>query len=674
MCPRSFEISESEPFSNRREYPDMANSKKTAKSQPKAGSAKKMVAAPDPLLVRPPWARTPPKPFVLSDLRVLNAMADVPGGQPNLMSASELYDKGVQCEVEEWRQVLPIGNDLLKIYINNVLWRDAIPFGKPLSQYSWPYKFTIPENEIGEHGLKNIFYEVVSSDQKVDRPTAATPVTIDRRDPNAGIRPEPMILANWVGRVVTPADLEANGGMESELPRRLDAQEGDKVAIYSKFPSDTPILTITDLPRTTAAVLVTITKEQLLNDGPGPKALNYVYTDRAGNQTVYPSAFREFTLVTEDLPKDLPDPECPEAPLDLLDAQLQRAEIWIWEYTNPVLGDRILIEFNTLLVVGIVDLVWPLKVKIPWDVLRDGGLDAPYQADVFYNVERNGVITGPSETITVDVDLTSAGGNPDNPGPVNPDLDPVTVTSSQGLINEIGPGDFGDATAQFATYTGADAGHLLQLWWGKLPIFDPPYVVTLADVTAGEFDLVIPAEKIKEKGNGPWDVFYSLKNGVNQNTIDSVTTTVQVNAFSVDNLIPIIYPDALDFGDGQYALTCAQNIDQGIRLVIKDPANLRKGDEIEVRWIVYGPDDFGSQDIVVDETFPPIMVTHDHNIPGHVGELLNVPYPTFIQPVMTGRIEARYLVKKADGFTEGESEATIVLITRRKTDGGICGV
>jgi len=54
-------------------------------------------------------------------------------------------------------------------------------------------------------------------------------------------------------------------------------------------------------------------------------------------------------------------------------------------------------------------MVWPLRVTIPWDVLRDGGLDAPYEADVLYNIDRGGVITGPSDTITVDVDLRSGG-------------------------------------------------------------------------------------------------------------------------------------------------------------------------------------------------------------------------------------------------------------------------
>lgn len=653
----------------------MAKSKKNQAPQLKARSTKKTAVAPDsPLLVRPPWARTPVGPLVLSDLRVMNALPPVTNGQPNLMDISELYAEGVQCEIDMWIEILPFGNDGLEVFINNVLYGSRIPFSKPLSAHTWPYRFSIPEEDIGEHGLKNLTYEVFSSNGSTDGPAAPTPVTIDRRDPNAGIRPGSVTLPSWVGNFVTLQDLDANGGaMVIEVPRRLDPQVGDKLEIYTEFPSDTPSLTIDDLPRTTAPVMVSLTKALLEASGGGVKQLNYVYTDRAGNPTSYPSSFREFTLVTEDLPENLRDPECPEAPLDLLDAQLNRAEIWIREYDNALAGDRVLVEFNTLLLVGIVNMVWPLRVTIPWDVLRDGGLDAPYEADVLYNIDRGGVITGPSDTITVDVDLRSAGGRPEDPGPVNPDLDPVEVTSSEGLTNQIGPGDMDDATARFDVYTGATAGHLIQLWWKGLPCYDPPYEVTLADESATEFVLTVPAAVIKDAGNGDIPTWYTLNNGANDNVIDSVETTVSVSAFAVDNLLPINYPDGLSFGDGRFALTCAQGIPSGIRTVIKDPANLRTGDRITLHWVIFGPDDFESTVITVDEAFPSVTITHNHDNPGHPGELFTVPFPTYIQPVLVGRIEATYHVLKADGVTEGNSPATIVLMTRRQTDGTICG-
>jgi len=130
------------------------------------------VAPDSPLLVRPPWARTPVGPLVLSDLRVMNALPPVTNGQPNLMDISELYAEGVQCEIDMWIEILPFGNDGLEVFINNVLYGSRIPFSKPLSAHTWPYRFSIPEEDIGEHGLKNLTYEVFSSNGSTDGPAA----------------------------------------------------------------------------------------------------------------------------------------------------------------------------------------------------------------------------------------------------------------------------------------------------------------------------------------------------------------------------------------------------------------------------------------------------------------------------------------------------------------------
>lgn len=637
-------------------------------------SKKKLTIAPNsPLLVRPPWARTPRGPRLLDALHVVNALPDVADGQTNLMDIEELYAEGVICEIARWNEILPVGDDELEILINNVLYGSRIRFSKPLSAHTWPYRFSIPEDKIGEHGLKSLRYEVFASSGMTDGPALPTSVTIDRRDANAGLRPGAVTLPGWVGHYVTLQDVDDNGGSLTFLvPRRLDPQVGDKLEIFTTFPSDTPILTLENLPRTTAPIQVSLTTAQLAADGGGLKQINFVYTDRAGNQTSYPSAMREFTLVTRALPDNLRDPECPAAPLDLTDAQLNRAEIWIRKYDNAQAGDQVFIEFNSFLIVGTVDLSWPLKVKIPWEDLRDGGLTAPYVADVFYNIHSGGLIVGPSGTITVDVDLTSAGGRPEDPGPVNPELGPVTVTSSGGLTNEIGPGDFGDATARFARYTGATAGHLIQLWWKGIPCFDPPYPVTVADETNPEFMLPVTAEVIKQAGNGDIPTWYTLNNGVNDNFVDSVETLVHVRAFAVDNLNGIEYPDALAFDD-MFALTCDQDIVGGIKTVIRDPANLQAGDQITLHWVVYGPDDFYSTEKTVDLPFPPVTVSHDHTDPGHPGERFTVPFPVYIQPVVSGRIEAYYHVLKADGVTEGDSPVTFVLMTRRQTGNTICG-
>jgi hypothetical protein len=276
--------------------------------------------------------------------------------------------------------------------------------------------------------------------------------------------------------------------------------------------------------------------------------------------------------------------------------------------------------------------------------------------------------------INVDVDLTSAGGSPDDPGPVNPNLGLIEVESSQGLINIIGAGDKGDAIARFDVYDGARSGHRIQIYWAGIPALTPPYTVTLADETADQFEITIPASVIAMGGNGQnMPVWYALTNGLNDNLILSLETPVNVFAAELKEIVPIEYPDANPAGNNLLVLTCEQGVTNGIRTKILDPGNLRIGDQVILVWRVYGPDDLASGTITVEHTFDPVTVVGDHNVPGHPGELRTVPFPIFIQPVLKGRIESYHRIIKADGVTQGESVATVVYLTRYNADGSICG-
>lgn len=652
----------------------MANSKTKPRAAVKAKSTKNPSSDPDPMLVRPPLSRVPGTFDVLPDLDVLNAMTHVPDGQPNLMNIEVLLTQGIRCSFDRWVEDLPFMTDRVEIKVNNVKVGEDITFDRPLSNYTWPHEFSIPEELIGDHGQKNITYEVFYAFGKSGGPAQPTPVTVDRRDPNVGLRRPAPTLPGWVNPIVTPADLAANGDMDIVIPRRLDPQIGDSVQVYVDFPANSPFLTINDLPRTTADTLVTLSASDLIASGAGLKQINYIYTDRAGNHSTYPSFFAEFRLVTEDLPANLADPECPEAPLNLLDAQLNRAEIWIQKYDNAKAGDRIFIDFNSFLLIGTVDLNWPLRVPITWDVLRDGGITAPYTAPVFYHVDRDGGMVGPSNTIDVDVDLTSAGGRPEDPGPVNPDLPPVLITSSDGMANIIGTGHVGDAVATFDLYTGAAIGHEIQLWWNGAPCYTTPYQVAAEDLTRGSFELTVPESVIKFVGNGDILTWYSLTNGVNSNMIESLTTPVAVSAFSVDNLKVIEYPQSVPGAPPQRVITCAQGISGGIQTKILDAANLKAGDTVQIRWLVYGTNDFFDTNVSIDLEFDPVVIAFDHNQPGHPGELFTVPFETYIRPITRGRLEATYHVVKADGKTEGDSLPQIVLLSRLEGSGNYCGL
>lgn len=632
----------------------------------------------DVLLKRHPRGYSPGGAYAVDDLRVVNTLPDVPGGQPNLMRLATLYQQGIQCEIDSWTDTFPVPGsnpDNLQIYINGTPYGARIPFTKPLSAHTWPYTFSIPEQDIGEHGEKRLSYEVfvgVGADER----SGNTRVTIDRLDPNARIIPEAIGLPGWVvdGLITLEGLAEHGNQLELTVPGRLDPQEGDMGMVFWGFPNPTPIFN-TALTRTTAPFILTLTTAQIVAQGGGMKYLAYRYTDRAGNNTSWPPELTPVTVVTDPFPANLQPPHIPEAPLDLTDVQLGRAEVFIDGYDNAQVGDDIQIDFNGLVITYTLPSVsWPQRVPIPWDILRDaGGLDAPYQADVRYRVVRAGSASPYSTTVTVDVDLTSAGGIPEDPGPVNPNLDLIEIESSEGLINEIGPGDTDDATARFAVYPGARAGHRIQIFWKGIPALTPPYIVTSADESAAEFVITIQANVIAMGGNGEnLPVWYELNNGVNDNTISSLETPVDVFANQLTDLEPIVFPDALPAGGGLFVLTCDQGVTNGIRTKILDPENLRTGDKVTLVWVVYGPDDLNSTIITVDHAFDPVTVTGDHNVPGHPGELRTVPFQAFIQPVTLGRIEAYYRVLKADGVTQGESDPTVVYLTRRRGDGTIC--
>lgn len=632
----------------------------------------------DILLKRYPRGHSPGGAYIVDDLRVTNALPDIPDGQPSLMHLPTLYTQGVMCEIDRWTDNFPIPGsnpDELQLYINGVPYGPRIPFSKPLSAHTWPYTFSIPEQDIGEHGEKRLSYEIfvgVGSDER----SGNTRVTIDRLDPNARVLPEAIIFPAWVGLILTLEALAEHGNvLQLTVPGRLDSQAGDRLMVFWGFPNPVPIFTGA-VPRTNAPFVVTLTTAQIVDQGPGLKYIAYRYTDRAGNNTSWPPELAMVTVVTEPSPDNLTPPRIPAAPLDLSDAQQGLAEVFIDGYDNAKVGDDIQIRFNSELITHtLTSLTWPQRVQIPWNVLRDaGGLTAPYEAEVSYRVIRAGTPSDSSAMITVDVDLTSAGGSPDDPGPVNPNLGLIEVESSEGLINIIGAGDKGDAIGRFDVYDGARAGHRIQIFWDGIPALTPPYTVTLADETAAQFEITIPASVIALGGNGEGKpVWYALTNGLNDNLILSPERPVDVFAAEFSDIVPIEYPDTSSGGGGLLVLTCQQGVTNGIRTKILDPGNLRIGDQVILVWVVYGPDDLASGTITVEHTFDAVTVVGDHNVPGHPGELRTVPFPTFIQPVLKGRIESYYRIIKADGVTQGESDPTVVYLTRYNADGSICG-
>jgi hypothetical protein len=613
---------------------------------------------------------------ILPVATLINTLPDVPGGQPGLLSREELFTNGLTFSIPLWDNsaIVPTTIDRLVISINNTP-LDPIDFEAPVStNYTWPYVITIPEYSLGAGGLKNISYEVFYATAGSDTSMSSVQFTVARFDPNAGVSPDQVELPDWVVDNRLTAELLAAAGGELALTFEppLDRNVGDRCRLYWDFFDALPIHQF-DIA-VTGPVTASVTEAQIVAAGRGRKYLTYDYVNRAGFVTPKANLY-PLEVVLEPAPGPLADPRVPEAPLTLADAQTGKAEVYIDMYTNAQPGDTFAIEFNGRVFTSVLSkIAFPHIVEFPWEVLRDGGLEMPYTADLRYRVIRNGVPTAYSGSLSVDVDLTSAGGRPEDPGPVNPDLDPPELESFAGEINElVDPTNLGEpATVRFDVYTGAAQDHQIQVWWDGTPVFDPPHTVTAAEAGAAQFELSIPWAVIEAGKNGMKRVWYTLNNGVNDNLIDSVSIDVDVRVFTVENLRPITFPDSTALGPYR-SISCAQAPYSGIRINIYDPVNLERNDEITIEWIVYGPDDYFSMTpVMATQGEFRITVMANHSTPGHPGEDLRVPFVPYIQPVTTGRIEVFYTATKADGATEGTSQITECLLTRRQGDGSTC--
>ncbi|AZF04255.1 hypothetical protein [Pseudomonas sp. R5-89-07] len=639
-----------------------------------------------PLAEPVPQGLAPRAPRAVDDIVVTNALPHDPGLPPNLMETIVAQTVGVNFEIKKWTDTFPqpgTNPDELQLYVNGVPYGKRIEFIKPLDDLTWPYKSNIKGDDIANHGEYRLSYELFLATGK-NEPSGTTLVNVDTVGPAGGMLLDAITLgAGAVDGKVTLTSLAANGDkLTCSVPGRLIARPLDTLHIYKTYTDAEPIKIITNLPLDTSPIEVSLPKDDLIDDGTRVDYMAYRYFDYSKNSTIYPPKLREIEYILTPQPENLSDPAVPAAPLDLRDAQLKLAEVHLFGYDNFRPGQIVQIELVSALSTQIFPHTLPTeptptepaKIEIPWLILvAIYGITGPGTASLRYRVVEEGKPSAWSNTITVAADFSSAAGDPDDPGPVRDYLPLVTVTSSEGLVNKIGPGDTGNATAKCNVYTGAAEGHQLQFYWGGVPIYTPPRTVTQADIDEGTFAVTITAAVIAEGGNELGKkVWYSLTNGVNDNVDTSQSTPVDVLASELQNLTAPQFPKSIDIGGGFRSINCAQSVELGIDTSIVDKVNLKQGDTIRRFWTLYGEGFNSTNKLVEAEILPPIVVANDHSLPGG-GENFLVDFATYVQPAILGRVESYYTVLKADGVTQGKSPTAVLLVSRRNAEFGICG-
>lgn len=638
----------------------------------------------NPLEAPVPHGLAPHGPRAVDDLRVTNALPPVVGLPPNLMKTIVAQTEGVKLEVDMWDDTFPLPGsnpDVFRLFVNGVVYGDPIERPKPLSSLVWPLAVTIKDVDVSNHGEYRVSYEIALGSGGNEQ-SNTTLVNVDTIGPAGGILLDAVTLTGGaVGGKVTLESLAANGdALDITVPGRLIARAMDELWLYGNVTDADPIKVVSSLPVNTLPVVVSLTKDEVVAKGSRVEHLSFRYFDYSENSTIYPTKLREVEYLLTPQPTNLTDPAVPAAPLDLRDAQLKLAEVHIFGWTNYRPGQTLNIDLGGHVFPAALSseptLANPAKIEIPWLILFAAyGITVAGTANLRYQVVDGGTASAWSNSISVAADFRSAAGEPGGPGPIRDYLPQITVTSFDGLTNEIGPGDDGPATAAFGVYIGAMPGHQLQLYWDGIPIFTPtPHTVTQPEIDSGTFSFIIPASIIAAGLNGlDKPVWYSLTNGVNPNMDTSLSTPVDVFASELTNLALAQFPKSVSAGGTLRSISCKQFVELGIDTRIKDAVNLKTGDTIRRFWTLYGEGLESSNILVQAEMLPPIVVVNDHSLPGHNGEEFVADFATYVQPAILGRVEFYYTVLKADGVTTGQSLPTILYVSRRNADTTVCG-
>ncbi|MGY2274644.1 MULTISPECIES: hypothetical protein [Pseudomonas] len=657
-----------------------ASADKKKKSKGNEGSSTQCIS---PLEAPVPHGLAPPSPRAVDDLEITNALPPVDGLPANLMETIVAQVDGIEAEIPMWEDTLPLPGtnpDQCQPYLNGVPYGPPILRAKPLADQDWPIEVNFKGTDVANHGEYRLHYEIALGTGGNEQSSVKS-ANVDTIGPAGGVLLEAVtITAGAVGGKVTLGSLAANGDkLDLSVPGRLIPRPMDELWVYLNFTDTDPIKVVTGLPNNTSDVVVSLTKDEVVAKGSRLDYITFRYLDYSGNSTI-PPKLREVEYLLTPQPTNLTDPEVPAAPLDLRDAQLKLAEVHLFGWTNYRPGQTVNIDLGGHVFPASISseptLTNPAKIEIPWLILFAAyGITAAGTANLRYQVVDGGTPSAWSNSISVAADLSSAAGEPGGPGPIRDSLPLITVTSSEGLTNEIGAGDDGDATAAMTVYAGAMPGHLLQVYWDGTPIFTPnPHTVTAAEIASGTFSFTITAAIIAAGLNGlDKPVWYSLTNGVNDNMDTSLSTLVDVFASELTNLALAQFPKSISAGGTLRSITCKQFVELGIDTRIKDAVNLKTGDTIRRFWTLYGEGLTSTNKLVEAEILPPIVVVNDHSLPGHNGEEFIADFATYVQPAILGRVEFYYTVLKADGVTRGTSLPTILLVSRRNADTTICG-
>lgn len=510
---------------------------------------------------------------VHSPLEPMNTLPDNGDGQNTLLPRSQLTT-GLIVKILPWDDMGDEGaNFAIRISFDDpTMPGDDSVIVEPDFD---PFDFTVDISSVMfDHGAHTLYWwsRGVSTGNTLEGPPLD--FFIDIENPNFGQQPDEILLPQDLpGGVITQDYLDQNGGVTFTLPPFADPRLGDK---FSFFINDQEILEDQDA---VVPVEIFVDKAVFVSIPEGTITLTYNIIDRAGNRTDL-SLPETVTLVKTPAPDAIRAPIIPEGPvisrMDALDGVTV-----LHDYDTPTNDDFISFYWQDLPQDSYVPPT--SSVDVPFKDIAS--LGDTYQATVYYAINRNGTLYN-SPSVTVDVDLTYIGPDPDpeDPDIVNPDLDPLTLVSSTGEDNAIVPADKGqDATITVKLYTPVNAGEIIEVFYGNAGNSVEAVTLDAADITAGEIDVTLPWAMIDAQGNGTIDAFYQIyAAGKPENAQQSPTTQIVVTVNNLQDL-PL-----LEFSNREVDLNIINcNVkpwENGVDITMVYP--FEAGDALVIHWVL----------------------------------------------------------------------------------------
>lgn len=427
-------------------------------------------------------------------------------------------------------------------------------FTTPIDPNEFPLQLTLPADmtlQAGTHTLT--FTADVQGNGTISEPLT---IFIDQTAPNFGQAGGQVSLPPEVERDgITKEYLDANGFVTVTVPVYGEAKIGDVISVYFGRSNEGAALvgTVTRAD-TTTPVTVDLTPA-LIGTEEGPKFLFYKLADRVGNEGP-DSQYKPVRVILTPAPiglKPLTVPLALPAPgddlIDIEDARLG-VQAQIEAYTNFVAGDRVVVTWDGIEVSAGVASSGPTLVSIPYTTLYNNN---PGEKTIVatYRIERGDLRYPEPTQVNVNVDLRVPGPvDPDNPGPINDDLELVEVLGAVSATpNKLTIADAGrDATASVVIYDNYKADDVVQLYWAGTEVPDSgdpsipggTYVVTGSEAADFLIEFSIPWAIIDAAGNSnALPVHYSIAHpSVNDAVVYSGDQLVEVVVKTVT--LPIV--------------------------------------------------------------------------------------------------------------------------------------